>query len=112
MPKMEIPAMRPAPWLDGLRPAPPSRRARRAAPPSPPPKPPDRKLSVETLEDRSVPSFLGPVSYAAGVNPYAVATGYINNDARLDLVVANVGSNTVSVLLGNADGTFQPAVDS
>jgi FG-GAP-like repeat len=42
-----------------------------------------------------------------GTNPSSVAIGDLNGDGRLDLAVANAGSNTVSVLLGNGDGTFQ-----
>jgi hypothetical protein len=42
----------------------------------------------------------------------AVATGDFNNDGHLDLATANAGENTVSVLLGNADGTFQSALTS
>ena len=33
----------------------------------------------------------------------------LNNDGNLDIVTANDGDNTVSVLLGNGDGTFQAA---
>src|SRR6516162_7349771 len=45
-----------------------------------------------------------------------VATGDFNGDGILDLAVTLPGSNpnqasTVSILLGNADGTFQPGVD-
>ena len=36
-------------------------------------------------------------------------TGDFNGDGRLDLAVANSSSNTVSILLGNANGTFQAA---
>jgi hypothetical protein len=64
---------------------------------------------LETLEGRSLPSFYAPVNYAVGEEPRALAAGDLDGDAQPDLVVANVTSNTVSVLLGNADGTFQPA---
>ena len=36
--------------------------------------------------------------------------GDFTGDGRTDLAVANEGDNTVSVLLGNGDGTFQPQV--
>ncbi len=50
----------------------------------------------------------GPAQqYAAGTEPASVAVGDFNGDAHLDLAVANSGSNNVSVLLGNCDGTFQ-----
>jgi FG-GAP-like repeat len=74
---------------------------------------------LEVLEDRTLPSFADPVSYAAGSQPFAVVTADFNGDARavgdvngdgaLDLVVANDVTNfgQVSVLLGNGDGTFQ-----
>jgi hypothetical protein len=38
-----------------------------------------------------------------------VAVGDVNGDGTLDLAVANYGSNTVSVLLGTGDGSFQAA---
>jgi hypothetical protein len=39
----------------------------------------------------------------------AVALGDFNGDGNLDVVVANQLNNSVSVLMGNGDGTFQPA---
>ena len=39
-------------------------------------------------------------------NPYFAASGYLNNDTNLDLVVANYGGDSVSVLLGNGTGGF------
>ena len=36
-----------------------------------------------------------------------MAVGDLNGDAKLDLAVANLSSNDVSVLLANGDGTFQ-----
>jgi hypothetical protein len=71
-------------------------------------------LEIEVLEDRTVPSFLPPVTYQtsppAGSSPYTVATGDFRSDGILDLAVANFNFHTVSVLLGNGDGTFQDAV--
>jgi Calx-beta domain/FG-GAP-like repeat len=105
-------------WLDGLKPVSSRRRTKRGQPQSPRRKPADCKLSVETLEDRSMPSFLAPVNYALGSDPYnpenpdAVVTADFNNDGILDLAVANSSDGTVSVLLGNGNGTFQPAQKS
>ena len=50
-------------------------------------------------------------SYATGKAPTSLAVGDLNGDGKLDLVVANSDSNTVSVLLGNGDGTFQTHVE-
>ena len=48
---------------------------------------------------------------ATGAKPYAVASADLNGDSKLDLAVVNAVDNTVSVLLGNGNGTFQPKVD-
>src|SRR5438046_706978 len=44
---------------------------------------------------------------AVGTTPVWIAVGDFNGDGKPDLAVANVNSDTVSVLLGNGDGTFQ-----
>jgi hypothetical protein len=68
--------------------------------------------SLETLEERDLPSvsFYPAVNYGTGSAPRSVAVGDFNGDSRPDLVTANFNSNTVSVLLGNSDGTFQSSV--
>src|SRR5262245_41701142 len=37
---------------------------------------------LESLEDRSLPSFSAPISYPAASEPYAVLTANFNGDAR------------------------------
>ena len=55
-------------------------------------------------------TFTNPVDYTTGTLPFANATADFNGDGNLDLAVANYNSGNVSVLLGNGNGTFQPAV--
>ena len=40
-----------------------------------------------------------------------MAVADVNGDGKLDIIVANHGTSTVSVLLGNGDGTFQAQHD-
>ena len=47
---------------------------------------------------------------AAGNVQDGIAVGDFTGDGHIDLAVANSGSNTMSVLLGNGDGTFQSQV--
>ena len=56
-------------------------------------------------------AFVGAPSYGTGKNPIAIAVADFNGDGRPDVAVANNRDGNVSVLLGNADGTFQTAVD-
>jgi hypothetical protein len=44
----------------------------------------------------------------AGPGPYSVAIGDVSGDGKADLVTANHDDNSVAVLLGNGNGTFQP----
>ena len=70
------------------------------------------RACFEMLEDRRLMSFTPAVSYSAGTNPQEIVTADFNNDGRLDLVVANPTADSVNVLLGNGNGTFQAAKTS
>jgi hypothetical protein len=61
-----------------------------------------------------------PIDTQVGTYPYSVITADFNGDGKLDLAVANPGSDpaseantqgSVSILLGNGDGSFAPKVD-
>jgi hypothetical protein len=74
--------------------------------------------ALEALECRELLSFAAPVSYdvgthtTQGLNGFGpqVITGDFNGDGHLDLAVTNTADDTVNILLGNGDGTFQSAV--
>jgi len=55
-------------------------------------------------------SFAPAVSYATGLNPVGVVAGKFDGDGIDDLVVVNSTGDTVSVLLGNGNGTFDAGV--
>src|SRR5262249_13325639 len=72
-------------------------------------RPAPRRLSIETLEDRALPSVgfsLGADYNPTGIQVSTLATGDFNRDGVPDLVVANSNLSTLSILLGKGDGTF------
>ncbi len=78
----------------------------------------DGKLDVVTLEEpftTPVPmlrmgngdgSFGPPATIPGFTYPTSIAAGDFNHDGKLDLVVTDSFNNTVTILLGNGDGTF------
>ena len=75
--------------------------------------------TVSILINQSTPgsfSFAAPVNYPVDTYPGGVVARDLNHDGKVDLAVLNAGNyfgtnphTTLSVLLGNGDGTFQPA---
>jgi hypothetical protein len=65
---------------------------------------------AELLEDRTLLSFSAPLSVPVGSRLASLVSADLNGDHRADLVTANRYDNTVSVLLGNGDGTFAAPV--
>ena len=51
-------------------------------------------------------SFGPATNYSVGRLPFSVAAGDFNRDGKPDLAVANSGSNNVTIVLGDGDGTF------
>lgn len=73
--------------------------------------------TVSILLGKGDGTFQPRVDYATGREPGAIAVGDFNKDGKLDLAVANVSCpinggtcslGSISILLGNGDGTFQP----
>ena len=67
-------------------------------------------LSLEAWAQAPV-RFQSAVSYTVGTNPVAAEAADFNGDGKVDLAVINSGSNNVSILLGNGDGTFEAALN-
>ena len=49
-------------------------------------------------------------TYKVGKNPTAIRSADFNHDGFSDLVTSNISANSLSVLLGNGDGSFQTPV--
>jgi hypothetical protein len=69
--------------------------------------------SIAVLLGNGDGGFQKPFNFATALGPYILATADMNGDGKLDLVATDYGINvaSVSVLLGNGDGTFQTYTD-
>jgi autotransporter-associated beta strand protein len=65
---------------------------------------------VEVLLNETSNIWPSGGAQATGSNPSSVAIGDFNGDGIPDLVVTNSGSNTISVFLGNSDGSLKPGL--
>jgi hypothetical protein len=66
----------------------------------------DYRLELTNLDQFATPSSAS-LLFPAGAGPSTVAVGDLNGDGKDDMVVADGLSDTLAVLLGNGDGTFQ-----
>jgi len=75
-----------------------------------------RSDDVSVLLGNGDGTFQPALLSSAGVLPSSIAVGHFNDDGIPDLAVSNMGSypdhlGTVSILLGNGDGTFSTATE-
>jgi hypothetical protein len=61
-------------------------------------------LGVDAASATPALSFAAPKSYGAGEYPNSVAVGDLNGDGKADVAVANIDSDTVSVLVNGGEG--------
>ncbi len=59
----------------------------------------------------AAPLYQDVPTYGVGVQPHSIALDDFNGDGNMDSAVANAGAGTVSVSLGEGDGTFAGAID-
>src|SRR5215210_5891589 len=57
------------------------------------------------------PNFAPAQHFSVGTSPTTVTNADFNGDGKVDLVAQNFGTDDVSVLLGNGNGTFQNKKD-
>jgi FG-GAP-like repeat/Abnormal spindle-like microcephaly-assoc'd, ASPM-SPD-2-Hydin len=69
--------------------------------------PPAPPCSVSVFLGTAGGSFQGASNWPVGQLPEGLAVGDFDHNGHLDLAVANTQDASVSVLLGNGDGTFQ-----
>ena len=69
---------------------------------------PNVNQSFSVTQPAHTVSFAPAVNYATGTYPNSIALADFNGDGIPDLAVANAFSGNVSILIGNAGGTFTP----
>jgi len=68
-------------------------------------------VAVVTLTAQAGPSFEPAVAFPTGSLPTSVTIVDVNGEGKPDLITANTGANTASVLLGAGTGSFGAKTD-
>ena len=63
-------------------------------------------IVTQTVNAAAAAGFAALRYYPGGVNGDTFAAGDFNGDGKADLAIADTASNSISVFLGNGDGTF------
>lgn len=69
----------------------------------------DGTISVFLNNPASPGGLLAAAAYPVGAQPVSIAVGDLNGDGKPELIVANKGSDTLSLLSNNGSGQFSPA---
>ena len=65
-------------------------------------------LACGQRESHEVPDlFYFYHTYEVGKNPTSIVSGDINGDGLADLITTNIGNDSLTILLGNGDGSFR-----
>lgn len=68
-------------------------------------------FSQEPLGRAAHPYVFGRGDIPTGNTPYAMVTADFNGDLKLDFAVVNLSDNSISVYLGQSDGSFIKSAD-
>jgi hypothetical protein len=67
--------------------------------------------TLEFVSAAAASGFASALTDSTGSGPMGMTLGDFNGDGKADLVTANSSTSTVSVLIGNGDGTFRAHAD-
>jgi len=65
-----------------------------------------------TTQGATTPSFTAKTDFTTGINPHSVSSGDFNGDGKTDMAVANINSDTVSVLLNTTATNISGTTDA
>ncbi len=73
--------------------------------------PSNSSIVTLTVNAAQASGLVAAGSLTTGASPLGITMGDFNGDGKIDLVTPNANASTISVFLGNGNGTFQTKVD-